>query len=500
MRLENGWDRYTNGSIGALTRRGFLQRAGSVAAAVAAAPCAAALAADPVSPATARLSSYMTEARNRSLPGDVVEIAKHHILDTFAAMVSGSELLPGRTALQFAKNYGGEKVSTVLCSNILCGPMEAALVNGVLGHSDETDDAHAPTLAHPGVAVVPAALAAGEKFGIDGAQFLRAIVLGYDVGTRVVLTMGGASVQTEQHRSSHSIVGIFGAAAAAASAANLNPQQMRWVLDYTAQQSSGIAAWQRDTQHIEKGFVYAGMPAHAGVTSALLVEAGWTGVDDIFSGTDNYFLAYAPQADPAGLVDKLGQRFEIVATDIKKWTVGAPIQAPLDALEILLKRRQFSAEDVQQVNVRVARTQGSVVNNREMPDICLQHMVAVMLLDKTATFKSAHDKPRMQDPAVLRVRAKVNLILDDEELQHALPRREAIVEITLADGTKLSEHVKAVRGTPSNPMTREEVVAKARELMAPVLGAANAASVIEKLLGTENVKNIRDLRPLLQIG
>jgi 2-methylcitrate dehydratase PrpD len=442
----------------------------------------------------------MSEARNRALPADVAEIAKFHVLDTFAAMVSGSQLLPGRTALQFAKAYGGEKVATILCSRMLCGPMEAALVNGVLGHSDETDDAHAPTLSHPGVAVVPAALAAGEKFGIDGAQFLRAVTLGYDVGTRVVLTLGGASVQTEQHRSSHSIVGIFGAAAAAASAANLNPQQMRWVLDYTAQQSSGIAAWQRDTQHIEKGFVYAGMPARGGVTSALLVEAGWTGVDDIFFGADNYFLAYAPQANPAMLVDKLGERFEIAATDIKKWTVGAPIQAALDALEILLKRRNFTAADVQQVNVRIARTQGSVVNNREMPDICLQHMVAVMLLDRMATFKSAHDKPRMQDPEVLHVRAKVNLILDDDELQRALPRREAVVEIALVDGTKLSEHVKAVRGTPANPMTREEVVAKARELMVPVLGAANAESLIDKLLGLEGVKNIRDLRPLLQVG
>jgi 2-methylcitrate dehydratase PrpD len=482
-----------------LTRRVLLQRAGWAAAMAGFLP-ARAFAADSLSPAMLRLSSYMSEARNRALPGDVTEKAKHHILDTFAAMVSGSQLLPGQAALKFAKNYGGEKISTVICSKVLCGPMEAALVNGVLGHSDETDDAHAPTLAHPGVAVVPAALAAGEKFGIDGAQFLRAVVLGYDVGTRVVLTMGGASVQSEEHRSTHSIMGIFGAASAAASAANLTPQQMRWVLDYTAQQSSGIAAWQRDTQHIEKGFVYAGMPARGGVTSALLVESGWTGVDDIFSGSDNFFLAYAPHADPAGLVDHLGERFEIAATDIKKWTVGAPIQAPLDALEILLKRRTFSADDVQQVTVRVARTQGSVVNNREMPDICLQHMVAVMLLDKTASFQSAHDKPRMQDPSVLRVRAKVNLVLDDGELQRALPRREAIVEITLNDGTKLSEHVVAVRGTPSNPMTREEVVAKARELMSPVLGAANAASVIEKILALENVKSILDLRPLLQLA
>ena len=482
-----------------LSRRRWLQRAGW-AAAVAGLSRVSALAADSVSPAMTQLSSYMSDARNRPLPDDVAEIARHHILDTFAAMISGSQLLPGQAALKFAKNYGGEKVCTVLSSNLLCGPMEAALVNGVLGHSDETDDAHAPTLAHPGVAVVPAALAAGEKFRVNGATFLRSVALGYDVGTRVVLTMGGASVQTEQHRSSHSIVGIFGAAAAAASAANLNPQQMCWVLDYTAQQSSGIAAWQRDTQHIEKGFVYAGMPARGGVTSALLVESGWTGVDDIFSGADNFFQAYAPQANPMGLVDKLGERFEIVATDIKKWTVGAPIQAPLDALEILLKRRPFTANDVQQVNVRVARTQGSVVNNREMPDICLQHMVAVMLLDKTASFQSAHDKPRMQDPAVLRVRAKVNLILDDDELQRALPRREAIVEIVFTDGSKLSEHVKAVRGTPANPMTRDEVVAKARELMMPVLGEAKASSLITNMLGLEKVKNIRDLRPFLQLG
>jgi 2-methylcitrate dehydratase PrpD len=104
----------------------------------------------------------------------------------------------------------------------------------------------------------------------------------------------------------------------------------------------------------------------------------------------------------------------------------------------------------------------------------------------------------MQDPAVLRVRAKVNLVLDDGELQRALPRREAVVEITLNDGTRLSEHVTAVRGTPLNPMTREEVVAKARELMAPVLGAPNAGSVIEKLLGLESLKNILELRPFLQ--
>jgi 2-methylcitrate dehydratase PrpD len=443
----------------------------------------------------------MSEARDRALPDDVVEKTKQHVLDTIAAMVSGSTLPPGRVVLRFAVSYVGEPVSTVVSTKILCGPIEAALVNGNLAHCDETDDSHSPSLSHPGCDVIPAALATGEKFGVSGTQFLRAVALGYDVGTRVTMTLGGGKSANpymfEEHRSTHSVAGIFCAAAAAASTAGLDARQMRWVLDYTAQQCSGIAAWQRDTDHIEKGFVFAGMGARSGVTAALLVQSGWTGVDDIFSGPDNFFLAYEPKADPAGLVDKLGERYEVAQCDIKKWTVGSPIQAPLDALEIIRKKHPFSASEVQQVIVRVARTESTVVNNRNIPDICLQHMVAVMLLDQTASFAAAHDKPRMQDPAILRERAKVQLIGDDD-LERRLPHREAIVEVTLTDGTKLSEHVTAVRGTIENPMPREEVVAKARDLMAPVLGVANTASLIEKVFTLENVKDIRELRPLLQ--
>ncbi len=455
------------------------------------------MAADSVSPVMVKLSAYMSEARNRMLPDEVVEKTKHHVLDTIAAMVSGSQLPPGRAALKFAKSYGGANVSTVVCSTVLCGPIEAALVNAVLAHSDETDDSHAPSGTHPGASVIPATLATGEQFGIDGAQFMRAVALGYDVGTRVTTTLGGPDFQTASHESTHSIGGLFASAAAAGCAASLNAQQMRWLLDYTAQQSAGLAAWQRDTDHFDQAFVFAGGGARDGVSAALLVQSGWTGVADILSGDDNFLLAKAPKADPSGLIDKLGERYEVARTNIKKWTVGSPIQAPLDGVEALLKRSPFSAEQVQQVTVRVATYEAGIVNNREMPDICLQHMVAVMIIDKTASFAAAHDKPRMQDPAVLRLRAKVQLI-PDEELQRTLPKREAIVEITLNDGKKLTEHVAAVRGTTDNPMPRDEVVSKARDLMAPVLGTATATSLIERVLNLDNVKDIRDLRPLLQ--
>ena len=443
------------------------------------------------------LSAYMAGAAGRALPPDVTEHAKHHILDTFAAMISGADLPPGHAALRFAASQGGKGVATVAGSAITAGPIDAALANGTLAHADETDDSHGPSQSHPGAAVVPAALATGEDLDIDGARFLRAVALGYDVGPRVTIAMGGVEFRTESHKSTHAIAGVFGAAAAASCASGLNAQQMRWVLDYTAQQSSGIAAWGRDTDHIEKAFVFGGMPARSGVTSALLVRLGWTGIDDVFSGADNFFEAYAPKARPEELIEGLGSRFEVTRTDIKKWTVGSPIQGPLDAIESLRGKRPFQPDQVTAVIVRLAPSVATVVDNRDMPDVCLQHMVAVMLVDGTASFKAAHDKARMKDAAVLRQRAKVQLV-KDETLAPMLPVRVADVEIVLADGSRLKERVTAVRGTPRNPMTRREVVDKARDLIDPVIGAANGARLVETVYELERVASIRTLRPLLQ--
>ena len=445
------------------------------------------------------LSAYMSAAANRVLPAEAAEHAKHHLLDTLAAMISGSQLLPGQAALRYATAHAGKGAATIVGSTLTAGPGDAALANGVMAHADETDDSHNASRSHPGCAVVPAALATGEELGIDGARFLRAVTLGYDIGTRVVTAMGGAEFSYASSLSTHSIAGTFGAAAAAACAAGLDARQMRWALDYTAQQSSGIIAWRRDIDHIEKAFVFAGMPARNGVASALLVRSGWNGVDDIFSGADNFFIAYAPKAQPERLLEKLGERYEIAQTDIKKWTVGSPIQGPLDALEAIRGKQPFEADEVQSVVVRLAPSVGRVVDNRDMPDICLQHMIAVMLNDKTVSFHAAHDKPRMQDAAVLRQRAKVHLV-QDEELTKLLPVRVTVVEIELKNGTRLSERVTAVRGTPRNPMTRAEVIDKARDLIAPVLGREISGRLIETIFSIEDISDVRKLRPLLQPG
>jgi 2-methylcitrate dehydratase PrpD len=461
-------------------------------------PQARAGAAEP-GPEMTALSTYMSAAATRSLPAEATEHAKHHLIDTLAAIISGSDLPPGQAAQRYIRAHGGKGDATIAGTTLTAAPTDAALANGVMAHADETDDSHNASRSHPGCSIVPAALAAAEAFGADGTRFLRAVTLGYDIGPRVVLAMGGAEFSYASSLATHSIAGTFGAAAAACCIAGFDARQMRWALDYTAQQSAGIVAWRRDTDHIEKAFVFAGMPARSGVTSALLVQSGWNGVDDIFSGADNFFQAYAPKAQPARLLDKLGERYEITQTDIKKWTVGSPIQGPLDAVEAIRARRPFEADQVARVTVRLAPSVANVVDNRDIPDICLQHMIAIMLIDKTVSFHAAHDKPRMQDAAVLRERAKVNLVRD-EELAKLLPLRVTIVEVELADGNRIVERVSAVRGTPRNPMSRAEVIEKARDLTAPILGREVAQRLSDTVFALEEVTDIRKLRPLLQRG
>ena len=444
------------------------------------------------------LAEYMKDAQTRALPVDAAEHTRLHVLDTLAAMISGSELAPGRAALNFVHAYGGGGDATVVRSNALAGPIEAALANAMMAHADETDDSHAPSQSHPGCAIVPAALAAGERFGTDGPRFLRAVALGYDIGTRVNMTLRVSNFEVGSHQSSHAIAGILGLGG------------RRWMRGRSLKRNSfrgcsrtprinraahGVAARYRShSEGVRLRRRRRAQRRDGGARGALGVDRRGRRASP---GKYNFLLAYAPGADLGPMVEKLGERYEVTRTNIKKWTVGSPIQAPLDALEIMRKKHPFEADQVQRVVVRVATSEAGLVDNREMPDISMQHMLAVMLLDKTASFASAHDKARMQDPRVRQERAKVTLV-PDAELEKLLPKRVAIVEVTFMDGTMLTERVDAVRGPAQNPMTRDEIVAKARDLMAPVLGADATSRLIEKVLALDTTRDIRELRPLLQ--
>ena len=285
-------------------------------------------------------------------------------------------------------------------SKIVTTAVNAALANGMLAHADETDDSHAPSLTHPGCGIVPAALAMAERERRNGTALLRAVALGYDIGCRLTQALDAYQFREDGH-STHSFGPMFGAAAAAGALASLRERQVRHLLSFTAQQASGISCWMRDGEHVEKAFDFGGMPARNGVAAATMVAHGFSGVDDVFAGERNFFVAYGRAPDPAALIRGLGVDYEIMNTNIKRWSVGSPIQAPLDSLIDLIREHQIKADDVERVVVRVAHQGANTVDNRAMPDICMQHMCAVMLIDGKVTFASSHDEKRMRDRSSL---------------------------------------------------------------------------------------------------
>ena len=449
-----------------------------------------------ISPVMSQLSAYIASALRRSLPPAVIEKTKHHILDTLAAMISGSRLAPGMRAIGYVKTLGGVKEACVIGSNIITTAVNAALANGMLAHADETDDSHAPSLTHPGCGIVPAAVAMAERERRNGAALLRAVALGYDVGCRLTQSLDAYQFREDGH-STHSFGPMFGAAAAAGALAGLRERQVRHLLSFTAQQASGVSCWMRDGEHVEKAFDFGGMPARNGVTAATMVAHGFTGVDDVFAGERSFFVAYGRKPDPAALTRGLGANYEIMNTNIKRWSVGSPVQAPLDSLRDLILEHQIKATDVEKVVVRVAHQGANTVDNRDMPDICMQHMCAVMLIDGNVTFASSHDQKRMRDREVLALRNRIELRGDDA-LSAAMPSRQGIVEVSLRDGRELRRQTTAVRGTAENPMTRGEVDEKSYDLMAPVIGRARARKLCDAVWKLEKVRDARGLRPLLR--
>jgi 2-methylcitrate dehydratase PrpD len=449
---------------------------------------------DEISVPTRRLSEYAAVALTRPLPDVVVEKARHHILDTLAAMVSGSRLRPGLMAIGYVASLGGVPEASVVGTQLRTSAANAALANGMLAHADETDDSHAPSRTHPGCAVIPAALAIAERDRSSGERFLRAVVLGYDVAARMNYAIG-ADALAAASRSTHSIGGVFGAGAAAGALLGLDAAQMRHLLSYCSQQASGVGCNVRDSEHIEKAFDFGGMPARNGVAAATMVAHGFTGVEDVFSGERNFFDAYAPEPDPSRLAEALGERFEILSTNIKRWSVGSPVQSALDALTCLMESDKPALDEIAAIHVHLPARSARTVDNAPMPDINVQHLMALLLVDGSLTFDSVHDRERMKDQTVLAARSKIKLI-PSQQLMEAWPRRQAIVELALRDGRRLSHRTIAVRGTADNPMSREEVEAKALDLMAATLGSECAGQLVHACRSIVGCRDMTEFRRL----
>jgi 2-methylcitrate dehydratase PrpD len=184
-------------------------------------------------------------------------------------------------------------------------------------------------------------------------------------------------------------------------------------------------------------------------------------------------------------------------TNIKKWSVGSPAQSALDATTALMQEERIGPGDIQSIQVHLPTRSARTVDNAPMPDVNVQHLLAMLLIDGALTFNTIHDRERMQDAEVLALRRRITII-PSEELMHARPRRQAIVEAKTRDGRSLSRRTRAVRGSADNPMDQAEVEAKAVDLIGSVLGMRSAHAIVRAMAQLETIPDVTALRRLWQ--
>lgn len=434
--------------------------------------------------ASGNLIQFISTAGSADLSAAVIEKTKHHIVDTMAAMISGIRLHVGVRALSVVPAFSGREEALVIGTETMLPAYAAAMVNAMLAHADETDDSHASSKFHPGCGIVPSALALAQQQGASGRDVIRAVALGYDVGARTLEALGPMPLNMAGH-ASHAIGPLFGCGAVAGYLLGFDAQRNQHLLSYLGHEVSGLSCWMSDTDHVQKAYVFGAMAAKNALFVALLCQHEWTGCPEVITSERGLLVAYGNSEHGRTLDEPLILGAEILHSDIKKWCVGSPIQAPLDSLEAMLASIPEDVTQIAAIEVEIQANEVFIVEARLMPNISLQHLLALFLVDRQLTFASVHDVERMNDAAVLALRARVKLI-PNMELQRA-GGRQAIVRVILNSGEVLSHHTPRVRGTWENAMRRDEVHAKAQELIEPIMGAQATAALLSGLWRLETL-------------
>jgi 2-methylcitrate dehydratase PrpD len=428
---------------------------------------------------TGKVIAHLRTRRDLMRDPETREAIELHLLDTLAAIISGRVMPAGEAAGRWLETRGATGRSSAAGSDGRHHVEEASFVNAVCAHADESDDSHEPSRSHPGAGIVPVAIAVGEQLGSSGDDVLDAIGLGYEnCALMNWLTWKTDQQRRRAHPSTHGLGSLWGAMAAASTLHGFDDGMMRSMVAYTGQLASGLGTWLRDEHHIEKAFAFSGMGAWNAVRAAELVAVGWPGVRDTLDGDINYFSAL--QLEPA--VEALERAASsgpiVVETNIKKYCVGSPAQAAVQAAEELVAAG-VTADRIAGVRTVLPEDLAYIVNARDMSNINVQYLVARTLVEGTCTFAAAHDEEGARKPEVAGVLSKTTLVADTE----LEPKRQARVEVDLTDGSTEARHVFPVRGTSDDPMTRREVEAKADDLLSMALGPDDRARLIEACRG-----------------
>lgn len=435
-----------------------------------------------------KIADYAVREQTARLPKEVIHHAKRAVVDWYACLLPGSRVAPA-TLLEQALADELDHGRARLASGRRATVRAAALINGAASHAVEFDDIWRNAVYHPGAPVIAAALATAQVRDASGEWFLRGVIVGYEISTRI-----GETVMPSHYKYWHTTgtVGCFGAAAAAATLLRCNRDQIMNALGTVGTFAAGLQQAFR-SEAMSKP-LHAGRAAEAGVLAALTAAQGVTGVHDMLEGEVGFGAAMSVNPDWTQATRGLGTDYNITHVTFKNHGCCGHTFPALDAVIELRNQHKLAPKDI--ARVRIATYQGGldVVDNYQpegdyQAKFSLPYVVAHALIHGSVRL-NAFGPDRLNDPQLRALMGKVELTADPELSRNFPRQRAARVEIELTDGRRLAHFQPTRKGDPEMPLSDAELNDKFLELATPVLGDVKARALLERLWRLEMEKSL----------
>jgi 2-methylcitrate dehydratase PrpD len=456
---------------------------------------------------TAHVAQFVVNTQLSEIPSEAIELGKKSILDGLGLALSGSKAETAGLIQQYVGSLRcGPGSAVVLGSSIKYPARFAALVNGIAIHVDDFDDTQLAgakdrvygLLVHPTVCVLPAALATAEVSGKSGKELLAAYQVGVEVECKVAEAIAPRHYEDGFH--STGTCGVFGGASACARLKGLDVLHTARAFAIAASQAAGL---RENFGTMMKPF-QAGHATESGVVAADLAAIGWTGADQILEAQRGFFHAYGGSYDPAVIMDRLAKpwTFQDPGVSIKPFPSGSLTHPGMTELQRLIRANSIRATDVAQVEVGTNHNMlNTLIHHRPTTGLqakfSMEFCMAILLLDGKADQTKFTDSV-VNRPDIQEMIGRVRFYIDPEAEKAGYDKMTTILKITLKDGRVISGRTDFGKGSPTNPMSYDEVAEKFLGCAAfAEWPTAKAKQVIELVRGLEGVSDIRTLTTLL---
>jgi len=456
-------------------------------------------------PHTRAIAQFIAQLRYEDIPDEVIARIKLLILDALGCALYGSGLEWSRILCTALVQLDATKACRVWGTSERLSAPHAALINGSLVQSFELDDVHRQGVLHVGAVTLPPLLAVTElRPDMSGPDLLRAAVAGYEIGPRVGKCMGPQHIGQGWH--SGATVGVFSAVSGAAAALRLTAEQAVHALGIAGTQASGLMAAQYGAM-VKR--MHAGRAAQSGLYGALLAEAGYTGIVDVFESPYGGFCTTFSRSNDRFNLDELswelGRQWETLRISLKFYSCVGSNHTTLDAIRMLQAKTPFSADDVASIVVHGSQVTVEHVGWPYQPrglvsaQLNLPFCVATLLLEGDA-FVDQFTNAVVDDGRRIALSKRVSVVHDPSITERGSNYRHMVrVEVHLKNGTNLEQIVEAPRGSEMSFASEADIVQKFKKLATHAIGEAKAEAIINLVFGAEKLTRAEEIVQALAI-